>query len=248
MTTERFTGSQTDSAVSAADLTGKEFYAAKRTPTGLNLCGAGDHCDGVISEGKKEVHFSDLFFVDLYTLPEDASTTYGNTVSVLFGEHESEDYWKIRYATENLDNDPFFLARLAAAVADKKAKDAKAALAETARAEAEANIPVTRQMTRAIEEAERCIESIKNYTLPANPTPDNYKGMATKQVTKRMLEMFVALCGSLRQELNGEYHRITPTEAFGMVVARTVNDSHYCPRELFADAVQEFKWNANINY
>lgn len=52
MTTERFTGSQTDSAVSAADLTGKEFYAAKRTPTGLNLCGAGDHCDGVISEGK----------------------------------------------------------------------------------------------------------------------------------------------------------------------------------------------------
>lgn len=52
MATERFTGAQTDAVVSAADLTGKEFFAAKRTPTGLNLCGAGDFCDGVISEGK----------------------------------------------------------------------------------------------------------------------------------------------------------------------------------------------------
>jgi hypothetical protein len=52
MATERFTGSQTDAVPGAVDLTGKEFYAAKRTAGGLNLCGAGDHCDGVISEGK----------------------------------------------------------------------------------------------------------------------------------------------------------------------------------------------------
>lgn len=52
MTTERFTSAQTDTAVSAVDLTGKEFFAAKRTPTGLALCGAGERCDGVISEGK----------------------------------------------------------------------------------------------------------------------------------------------------------------------------------------------------
>lgn len=52
MATERFTGSQTDAVISAADLTGKEFYAAKRTSSGLALCGAGDACDGVISEGK----------------------------------------------------------------------------------------------------------------------------------------------------------------------------------------------------
>jgi len=52
MATERFTGAQTDAVPGAVDLTGKEYYAAKRTPTGLNLCGAGDFCDGVISEGK----------------------------------------------------------------------------------------------------------------------------------------------------------------------------------------------------
>lgn len=52
MATERFTGSQTDAHPGAVDLTGKEFFAAKRTSTGLNLCGAGEHCDGVISEGK----------------------------------------------------------------------------------------------------------------------------------------------------------------------------------------------------
>ena len=52
MATERFTGAQTDAVPGAVDLTGKEFFAAKRTPTGLNLCGAGDGCDGIISEGK----------------------------------------------------------------------------------------------------------------------------------------------------------------------------------------------------
>lgn len=52
MATERFTGSQTDAQPGAVDLTGKEFFAAKRTPTGLNLCGAAEFCDGVISEGK----------------------------------------------------------------------------------------------------------------------------------------------------------------------------------------------------
>lgn len=52
MATERFTGAQTDALPSDADLTGKEYFAAKRTATGLALCGAADKCDGVISEGK----------------------------------------------------------------------------------------------------------------------------------------------------------------------------------------------------
>lgn len=52
MATERFTGHQTDAVISAADLTDKEYFAAKRTSSGLALCGAGDTCDGVISEGK----------------------------------------------------------------------------------------------------------------------------------------------------------------------------------------------------
>lgn len=52
MATERFTGAQTDAVPGAVDLTGKEFFAAKRTANGLDLCGAADHCDGVISEGK----------------------------------------------------------------------------------------------------------------------------------------------------------------------------------------------------
>ena len=52
MATERFTGHQTDTAPGAVDLTGKEYFAAKRTTGGLNLCGAGDFCDGIISEGK----------------------------------------------------------------------------------------------------------------------------------------------------------------------------------------------------
>lgn len=52
MATERFTGAQTDTMPSAVDLRGKEYYAAKRTAAGLDLCGANQHCDGVISEGK----------------------------------------------------------------------------------------------------------------------------------------------------------------------------------------------------
>lgn len=52
MTTQRLTGSQTDSGMSDADLTGKEYHGAKRTATGLDLCGAADFCDGVITEGK----------------------------------------------------------------------------------------------------------------------------------------------------------------------------------------------------
>ena len=52
MAFERFTGSQTDAVVSAADLTGKEFFAAKRTSSGLALCAAGDAVAGIISEGK----------------------------------------------------------------------------------------------------------------------------------------------------------------------------------------------------
>lgn len=53
MAVERFTGSQTDAGVSDVDLRDKEFFAAKRTANGgVNLCGAGQHCDGVISEGK----------------------------------------------------------------------------------------------------------------------------------------------------------------------------------------------------
>lgn len=52
MATERFTGSQTDTQVSAADLTGKEYFACKRTSSGVNLCGANEYADGIISEGK----------------------------------------------------------------------------------------------------------------------------------------------------------------------------------------------------
>lgn len=52
MATERFTGSQTDTALSDVDLTGKEFYAVQRTATGCDLAGAGERVDGVISEGK----------------------------------------------------------------------------------------------------------------------------------------------------------------------------------------------------
>jgi predicted TIM-barrel enzyme len=52
MAVERFTGSQTDTVLSDIDLRDKEFYALKRTATGGTLCVAGDHCDGVISEGK----------------------------------------------------------------------------------------------------------------------------------------------------------------------------------------------------
>lgn len=53
MAVERFTGSQTDTGLSDVDLTDKEFFAVKRTTAGgVTLCGAGDHCSGVVSEGK----------------------------------------------------------------------------------------------------------------------------------------------------------------------------------------------------
>ena len=53
MAVERFTGSQTDTVLSDVDLRDKEFFALKRTANGGGtLCVAGDHCDGVISEGK----------------------------------------------------------------------------------------------------------------------------------------------------------------------------------------------------
>lgn len=53
MAVERFTGAQTNAAPSEADLTGKEYYAAKMTSTGgYVLAGDGDYVDGVISEGK----------------------------------------------------------------------------------------------------------------------------------------------------------------------------------------------------
>lgn len=54
MATEKFTGAQTDTALSDADLTGKEFFLCKRTATGVALGGAGDRVDGVISSGKAQ--------------------------------------------------------------------------------------------------------------------------------------------------------------------------------------------------
>lgn len=52
MATEKFTGAQTDTGLSDADLTGKELLFCKRTATGVALCGAGEKVAGVISEGK----------------------------------------------------------------------------------------------------------------------------------------------------------------------------------------------------
>lgn len=52
MAVERFTGSQTDAKPSTVDLTGKEFFLAKRVAGGLALAGAGEKVAGVISEGK----------------------------------------------------------------------------------------------------------------------------------------------------------------------------------------------------
>lgn len=52
MATEKFTGSQTDSALSDADLRHKELRFCKRTATGVNIAGAGERVAGVISEGK----------------------------------------------------------------------------------------------------------------------------------------------------------------------------------------------------
>lgn len=52
MAVERFTGSQTDSKPSVVDLTGKEFFLAKRVAGGLTLAALGEDVAGVISEGK----------------------------------------------------------------------------------------------------------------------------------------------------------------------------------------------------
>jgi hypothetical protein len=52
MTVEKFTGSQTDCQPSTVDLTGKEFFLAKRVAGGFALAGLGEKVAGVISEGK----------------------------------------------------------------------------------------------------------------------------------------------------------------------------------------------------
>lgn len=52
MAVERFTGSQTDAKPSTVDLTGKEFFLAKRVAGGFALAGLGEKVAGVISEGK----------------------------------------------------------------------------------------------------------------------------------------------------------------------------------------------------
>lgn len=52
MATERFTGAQTDAQPSTVDLTGKEYFLAKRVAGGFALAGAGEKVAGVISEGK----------------------------------------------------------------------------------------------------------------------------------------------------------------------------------------------------
>lgn len=72
MATEKFTGSQTDSALSDADLTGKTLRFCKRTATGVNLAAAGNKVAGVISEGKG---------IGLHT-----SFKTGNILKVIAGE------------------------------------------------------------------------------------------------------------------------------------------------------------------
>lgn len=52
MAFERFDASDTDAQPGDVDLTGKEFHGVKRTATGIDLCVAGDPCDGIVSEGK----------------------------------------------------------------------------------------------------------------------------------------------------------------------------------------------------
>jgi hypothetical protein len=59
MAVQRQTGAQTDAKASAVDLTGKEFFLAKRTGGGTlehaaryTLAGLGEKVAGVISEGK----------------------------------------------------------------------------------------------------------------------------------------------------------------------------------------------------
>jgi hypothetical protein len=72
MATEKFTGSQTDTGLSDADLTGKELRFCKRTATGVDLAGAGQKVAGVISEGK--------------ALGYHTSFKTGNILKVLAGE------------------------------------------------------------------------------------------------------------------------------------------------------------------
>lgn len=52
MAVEKFTGSQTDNQPSTVDLTGKEFFLAKRVAGGFALAALGEDVAGVISEGK----------------------------------------------------------------------------------------------------------------------------------------------------------------------------------------------------
>jgi hypothetical protein len=72
MATEKFTGAQTDTGLSDADLTGKELRFCKRTATGVDLGTAASKVAGVISEGKD---------VGLHT-----SFKTGNILKVLAGE------------------------------------------------------------------------------------------------------------------------------------------------------------------
>lgn len=197
---------------------------------------------------KTEVRFLDRFAAGLYNQPEDASAENAWVTSVLFGEHESQEYWDIRHNTENVYNDPFFLVRLAHRVSAQKALMENAARVEAAEAEAEANIPVTKEMKHSLLAAKENIaaieRSIANKVADAELARD-YKFLAIKAATKRMLEMFVEVCGQITQT-EGVYRRRNTTEAFGLVVARSCNDSQICPNELFAEAVNEFRMNCRV--
>lgn len=197
---------------------------------------------------KTEVRFLDRFAAGLYHQPEDASAENAWVTSVLFGEHESQEYWDIRHNTENVYNDPFFLVRLAHRVAVQEALMENAARVEAAEAEAEANIPVTKDMENSLRAANENIaaieRSIANKVADAELARD-YKFLAVKAATKRMLELFVQVCGEITQT-EGVYRRRNTTEAFGLVVARSCNDSQICPNELFAEAVNEFRSNCRV--
>lgn len=52
MATQRQVGSMTDAKPSVSDLTGKEYFLAKETANGFDICGDGQVPVGVISEGK----------------------------------------------------------------------------------------------------------------------------------------------------------------------------------------------------
>lgn len=196
---------------------------------------------GLFRDDKKEIHFSDFFVVDLYTLPEDASTSSGYTVSVLFGQHDSEEYWELRRATENMDKDPFFLTRLADMVACKKQQVEKEARTAAAEAEAEANIPFTRDMETSLHLAKENIARLEqSMTATGAGRARDYKEIAIKAATKAMLEMFVHTCGKITQT-QGVYRRYNATEAFGLVISRACNDTFICPTELFGEAVTAFR-------